>query len=1005
MEQKMRDRMPGDVLQGFEIVNRQEIAAVGATLFMLRHQKTGAQVLYSSRDCENKTFAIAFETLPEDHTGVFHILEHSVLNGSEKYPVKEPFVNLLQSSLQTFLNAMTFPDKTVYPVSSRNQQDFENLMRVYLDGVFRPAIYKKPEIFRQEGWHYQMESADKVPTYNGVVFSEMKGAFSSVDNLMEQYTQQLLFPDNCYGFCSGGDPAHIPELTYEHFIKTHQRFYHPSNAKVFLDGDMELEPILRYLDQEYFSHYSYQEKDFAIADQKPVQKTMQLRYQVTQEQEQFAHFVLSKIICKFDDIEEIYAGKLLCDYLTGSNEAPLQRAILEAGLGQDVSVEFTDGVYQPFVEFRVRNTQPEHFDKICQVLKETVKSQLSQGLDMESLSAALERYAFRCREVDEPYGLMLCLKSLDTWLYGGDPTAHWNTEPIFAALREKLEGDYFPNLLQKMLGDPESMCRLEMLPSTTKGQEEAARDAEKLQKLFESWTEEKREETLQEYQAMSTFQQTPDSEEALATLPSLNLADIPLRPAEVKSSAQDLQGCPFVRTHIDTHGIVYLNLYFSLADFTPEQLQMTEVMNTALGELSTKQYAGVKLQSRIKTWLGSLETKIELISAEGDLQNCTPYLAVSASMLEENADKALELLAEILLGTQFAELDRMEELLRQNEYYMKQSLTSSGHAYAITKALAPFSVQGTLKEVLSGESSILWLTKLLETFKQDGQKIMQTLSQMAQKIFCRSRLVLGAGGEIADFIDMRYEGEVVAQPGFGEALLTVGVCETMGIGVGDTVILRNADMQELQVTVSGIYENYVQNFAVVSPETIASQWGEDPELQMALVKAEDPQAVSTKIANMDGIMTVLLSRDNADAVGQMMGALDSVMWLVVLAAGMLAVVVLYNLINININERIREIATIKVLGFHSGETASYVFKENMVLSVIGSIAGLGLGKLLLEFVLLQVKVDTVWFQSKITFFSLAISVALTLVATLIVQFIFTFKIERINMAEALKSVE
>ena len=269
----------------------------------------------------------------------------------------------------------------------------------------------------------------------------------------------------------------------------------------------------------------------------------------------------------------------------------------------------------------------------------------------------------------------------------------------------------------------------------------------------------------------------------------------------------------------------------------------------------------------------------------------------------------------------------------------------------------------------------------------------------------REVTLLGAGAELADFIDMRYEGELVAQPGPGEAVLTVGVCETMGISVGDTVILRNADMQELQVTVSGIYENYVQNFAVVSPETMKAQWGEDPELQMAFVKAEDPQSVSTKIANMDGVMTVLLSRDNADAVGQMMGALDSVMWLIVLAAGMLAVVVLYNLINININERIREIATIKVLGFHSNETASYVFKENMVLSVLGAFAGLGLGKLLLDFVLLQVKVDTVWFQSKITLGSLAISVALTLVATLIVQFIFTFKIERINMAEALKSVE
>lgn len=750
MEKKTEKLLPGSVLWGFEVISCEEVPSVPTTVYMLRHQKTGAQVLYSSRDCENKTFAIAFETLPEDHTGVFHILEHSVLNGSEKYPVKEPFVNLLQSSLQTFLNAMTFPDKTVYPVSSRNQQDFENLMRVYLDGVFRPAIYQKPEIFRQEGWHYQMEAADKVPAYNGVVFSEMKGAFSNVDNLMEQYAQQLLFPDTCYGYCSGGDPAYIPELTYDHFIRTHRRFYHPSNAKIFLDGDMALAPILAYLGQEYFSGYDYQEADFAMQTQQPLQKTMKLSYQVTEEQAQFAHFSLSKIICKFDDLEEIYAAKLLCDYLTGSNEAPLQRAILEAGLGQDVSVEFSDGVYQPFMEFRVRNTSAEHFDKICDVLKQTIDNQLSQGLDKESLLASLERFAFRCREVDEPYGLMLCLKALDTWLYGGDPTAHWNTEPIFAALREKLEGDYFPKLLQKLLGDPDSMCRLEVLPSATKGQEEAAREAAALQKQYALWTEEERLQVVADFEKMSAFQQTPDSQEALACLPSLNLADIPLCPQEVKSSAGELMGCPFVKTEVDTHGIVYLNLYFSLADFTSEQLQMTEVLNTALGELSTNQYAGVKLQSQIKTWLGGFQTKVELIAPEGDLKTCTPYLAVSVSMLAENAPKALELLAEILLGTRFAETDRMEELLKQNAYYMKQSLISSGHAYAITKALAPFSVYGSLKEDLSGERSILWLNDFLEAFCQNGQEMMQTLSQMAQKIFCRSRLILGAAGEIAE---------------------------------------------------------------------------------------------------------------------------------------------------------------------------------------------------------------------------------------------------------------
>lgn len=748
MMTKLTDMQIGEQLFGFELFRKEQIQATGAILYMLRHVKTGAEVLISQRDCENKSFGICFETLPENHTGVFHILEHSVLNGSAKYPVKEPFVVLLQSSMQTFLNAMTFSDKTVYPVSSRNAQDFHNLMSVYMDAVFCPAIYQKPEIFQQEGWHYEMENADTAPTYNGVVFSEMKGAFSSVDSIIGEEAESILFPDTCYRFCSGGNPKYIPDLTYEEFINTHKRFYHPSNAKIFLDGDMESEPILQFIDEEYFSKYDYREKDFAMVEQIPVAVTKQVTYQPAPGEEDRAHLLLSKIMCKFDDYEKIYAMSVLCDYLTATNESPLQRVILEAGLGKEAEAVFNDGIYQPFVMFLVRNTTADKFDTICQTVKTAVADLLDKGLDKKALSASLERLAFRCREVEEPYGLMLGLKALDSWLYGGDPIAHWDTEPIFTALREKLSGNYFEILLQEAFGDPSTMCRLEILPSTTKMEEDAKAEGEKLQGIFNGWDQETREKVCADSAHLVQWQQTPDRPEDMARLPVLNLSDIPQTSPELKTDCQNVGGCEFVTTEVDTHGITYLNLYFSMADLTVEQLQTVKVMTMLLGELPTEHFTATQLQSEVKTWLGKFRSRVEVVSKTGDIQNATPYLVVSGSVLSENVQKGLDLIREILNHTLYNEPERIGEKLAQNDYALQQSLISSGHMYAISKAAAPFSVAGTLTEELEGETFVTWLHQFVESYATKQEPVLKTFESLHKAIVCKSRLVIGAGGEL-----------------------------------------------------------------------------------------------------------------------------------------------------------------------------------------------------------------------------------------------------------------
>ena len=371
----------GDLCSGFRLVKKEYVPSKHADLYTMRHEKTKAELLYFARADENKTFAIAFKTLPEDDTGVFHILEHSVLNGSRRFPVREPFVNLLQSSMQTFLNAMTYPDKTVYPVCSRNDKDFHNLMEVYLDAVFCPAIYEKPQIFMQEGWHYEFDSEDAEPYYNGVVYSEMKGAFSDVSELMETESMRLLFPDSSYGFVSGGHPESIPKLTYEQFIANHRRYYHPSNARIFLDGKMDIDEILRYIDGEYLSKYDYRAPDFDFTVQKQVVGEKTVSYSVKPGEDAKAHMVFSKLLCAHDEPEKVLAANVLAKYLTGSNEAPLKRTFLEQALCQDISLQVNDGIFQPYITLTIRNTEQEKFAQVEDCLRSSVQDILSGGLD------------------------------------------------------------------------------------------------------------------------------------------------------------------------------------------------------------------------------------------------------------------------------------------------------------------------------------------------------------------------------------------------------------------------------------------------------------------------------------------------------------------------------------------------------------------------------------------------------------------------------------------------
>ena len=739
----------GQVIHGFRLVSVTNLDAIGANVHLFRHEKTGAQLLWTDRADENKTFAVWFRTVPEDDTGVFHILEHSVLCGSDRYPVREPFVELLKSSMNTFLNAMTFPDKTVYPVSSRNDQDFRNLMGVYLDAVFCPAIYKNKNIFLQEGWHYELDEETGDPKYVGVVYGEMKGAMSDVDEIIDQNILRLLFPDTCYGFNSGGDPEKIPELTYEQFLESHRRFYHPSNASFFLDGSVKLETALSDI-ASYLAPYAYREPDFAITPQKPLpcrEETLRYAAAPGSDGDDQAYFAMGRILGTWQDAELCMAAQVLQDYLTGSNHAPLTRAVLEQGLGQDVRLGVQSERLQSIVALQVRNTSEDKLPGMRSALRSILEAILEKGLDREELTASLNRLEFRSRERREPFGLYLALNAAGSWLYGGDPTLYMEPGKIFDGLRAKLTGPFFEDVLRKMLLGDEGTVVVKLLPSRTKEAEDRNQEQARLRAAAAGWTPADREAFLRQQEALALWQKTPDSPEALETIPHLALSDLSPEPLWTAVEESTLLGVRVIRPQVAVTGTVYLHLYFALPGLVPEDLSTLCLMTELLGQLPAGGDSVSRLQRRIKTNLGALDFSAAILGLEEDRTRCVPMLHVSVSVLESRVGEAEALLKTVLLETDFGCKESIREILRQTVAYRQQRISAAGHLYAVTRSLSGLTAEDTAQEALNGFTCYDRLRAAANDFEGAYPGLRQTLERI-RECFTRENLTLGITGKL-----------------------------------------------------------------------------------------------------------------------------------------------------------------------------------------------------------------------------------------------------------------
>ena len=731
----------GATLCGFTVTRVREVKELNAELVEMVHGKTGAELCWMNDKEENKLFSVAFKTIPDDSTGVFHILEHSVLCGSEKYPVKEPFVDLLKSSMNTFLNAMTYPDKTVYPVSSRNERDYLNLASVYLDAVFAPALTKSRFIFWQEGIHTELNDGE--PSYKGVVFNEMKGAMSGVNDRIEQALSELVFPDNCYRFNSGGDPAVIPDLTYEKYVATYRKFYHPSNARFFLDGDIPLEETLSMINS-YLEKYEKEDKQFEVRTQLPVSNEKTAYYEIDGEEsaERKSLLALGKIIGSWADKDKLTAAKVLCEVLAATNESPLKRAILSSGLADDIEMLVLDDLAQPYLMLVVRNMEEKNSAAVRELIKNTAEKLVQDRIDKKSIHASINRLSFNCKQLPEPKGLYNALDSYKSWLYGGDPLTYLVYDETIENLRQLAENGGFEKLLSEFLCDDSGVSVLHMLPSYTLGEEERQTEAERLEREISALSEEEINELLENNERLSEWQQTPDSPEAAATLPTLPLSAVKDSPEKIETRESETDGVTVLFHPMQTNGIVHLSMYFPLTAFSLSELTQLAILPELFGELPTEKHTAAELQQDIKTYIGSLNFGLDAFGKDAEPEKCTPCIAVHAGILKENLSVALSLIAEILTQTKLNDPEKIREILMQSYEESRQSAIGSGHALGVQAVRAQYAARGAVIEAINGYTLFKFLHRFADNFDAMINDFISLIIGAQKQAVCKAGLIL-----------------------------------------------------------------------------------------------------------------------------------------------------------------------------------------------------------------------------------------------------------------------
>ncbi|MGI6104589.1 MAG: insulinase family protein [Raoultibacter sp.] len=725
------------VVNGFVVEAEEPISELDGIAYRMRHQASGARLLYLKNNDENKAFAITFKTPPVDNTGVFHILEHSVLCGSKKFPVKEPFVHLLKSSMQTFLNAMTFPDKTMYPVASTNEQDLMNLMDVYMDAVFNPNIYDKREIFEQEGWHYELDDAESELRYNGVVFNEMKGALSNPDSVLYNALSTALFPDTAYAFESGGDPKHIPSLTYEDFLDAHRRHYRYDNSYMVLYGNMEVERQLAFLDENYLSTpQAPAGPPNPLLIQKPT-KTMGVVREMSTAPEN-ASVGLAYVVAQASERERILAVDILINALMGSNEAPLKRLLLDAQIADDINGYLIDEQLQPLVAIQAKGSKKHASEVFLTEVEKAVRTILEQGVPRDRLEASLSHAEFTVRERDFGVadGVLLAMQSLGGWLYDdSQATTNLKYEEAFADLRDKLSTSFYDDLLREIFLESNHMAEVEIRPVKYM---EQVRVAEKLASIKAKMSPEEIEQIIAEAQELQRLQELDDSPEAVATLPMLQLSDIGELSADPECVYSEDTVIPCLHHDIPARGINYVYHYLDLDCLTFEDIPYVSVLMRLLGKLDTRHHRAEELDSLVHTHLGSLRIFVEVYGNEADATILKPKIVIGASSLVEKIEYLASIPNEICSSTLFDNTEKIKDILTQTRLGMEQESINAGHNAAMSRVASYYAPAAVVREHLVGIDFYKFLKDLLANFDDRAEDLVARLRSISKRLFVKN---------------------------------------------------------------------------------------------------------------------------------------------------------------------------------------------------------------------------------------------------------------------------
>ncbi len=751
-----------ETLSTYRVLTRRTVSELNSEGYVLEHKKSGARLFLLSNEDDNKVFSIGFRTPPYDSTGVPHILEHSVLCGSEKFPVKDPFVELVKGSLNTFLNAMTYPDKTVYPIASTNEKDFHNLMDVYMDAVLHPNIYKEEKIFRQEGWHYELESEDGPLTYNGVVYNEMKGAFSSPESVLDRLIQQTLFPDTCYGVESGGDPKNIPDLTYEQFLNFHRTYYHPSNSFIYLYGDMDMAEKLEWLDQEYLSHYDRNDREAQIDSHIPMQKgfdapkEVKAAYSITEEEDEENGCYLSISDVAGTDLDpKLYVAFQILEYaLIDAPGAPLKQALLDAKIGGDIMGGYDSGILQPYFSVIAKDARADQKGEFLAVVKGTLRKLANEGLNRKSLLAAMNYYEFKYREADYgnyPKGLMYGLQCMDSWLYDGDPMMHLAYGDTFAFLKEAVKDGYFEQLIKDYLLDNPFEAIIVVKPEKNLTAKEDARVAEKLAAYKERLTAEEKQALIRQTKELKEYQDIPSSPEELALIPMLERKDIKKEAEKLKWEEHKIHGIQVLHHDIFTSGIGYLRVLFHTNRIPNEDLPYAALLRHVLSLVDTEHYSYSDLTSEINLNTGGLSLSITSYVNLKKLPDFTGAFSAEVRVLYEKLDFGFEILSEILTRSKFSDEKRLGEILKTTRSRMKMKLENGSHSAAVARATSYFSPTSAYNDCTGGIRYYQFLDDVIREFEKDPKLLIAKLEEVSKKLFTKENMLISYTCDKAGF--------------------------------------------------------------------------------------------------------------------------------------------------------------------------------------------------------------------------------------------------------------